>query len=211
MARIEGVSREKAGPLTRIVYRISERMSGGKLPEPVTVNAHHPLLMHGYGAFELAFQRSHKAPEKLKALAECKAAALAGCEWCLDFGSVVAREAGVTEQQLRALPGFRDSDAFDEDEKLVLEYAEGISRTPVDVPDELFERLRRRFDEPQIVELTYAAAIENLRARFNWALGIASQSYSEGAFCLVPERPAEQPDPPGATTPMAATPGQPRG
>ncbi len=188
MTRIQGVPREQAGPITRLVYRISERMFDGRLPEPVTVNAHHPLLMHGYGAFEMAFQRSNKVPEKLKALAECKAAALAGCEWCLDFGSVAARETGITERQLRELPRFRESDAFDADEKLVLEYAEGISRTPVDVPDDLFDRLRARFDEPQIVELTYAAAIENLRARFNWALGIGSQDYSDGAFCMVPER-----------------------
>jgi len=187
MARIEGVPPREAGLITRLVYRISARMFDGRLPEPVTVNAHHPLLMHGYSAFEMAFRRSKKAPEKLKALAECKAAALAGCEWCLDFGSVAAREAGITEEQLRELPRFDESNAFDADEKLVLEYAEGISRTPVEVSDELFERLRARFDEPQIIELTYAAAIENLRARFNWALGIGSQDYSAGAYCMVPE------------------------
>ncbi|MDP9189620.1 MAG: hypothetical protein M3O25_10260, partial [Actinomycetota bacterium] len=96
-------------------------------------------------------------------------------------------DAGVSEEQLRALPEFRDSELFDADEKLVLEYAEAISRTPVDVPDELFERLRARFDEAQIVELTTAAAIENFRARFNWALGIGSQGYAEGAFCIRPE------------------------
>ena len=95
---------------------------------------------------------------------------------------------GVTEEQLKALHEFRDSDLFDEDEKLVLEYAEGISRTPVEVSDELFDRLRARFDDAQIVELTTAAAIENFRARFNWALGIGSQDYSaEGAYCLRPE------------------------
>lgn len=189
MARIQGVSPQDAGLVTRLVYRFSRRMFGGELPEPVAVSAHHPLLMNGYGALEMAFSRSRKAPEKLKVLAECKAAAMAGCEWCLDIGSYLAREAGITERQLRELPQFRDSDAFDEQEKLVLEYAEGISKTPVEVPDELFERLRARFDEPQIVELTYAAAIENLRARFNWALGIGSQDFSEGAFCMVPERP----------------------
>jgi alkylhydroperoxidase family enzyme len=113
---------------------------------------------------------------------------MAGCEWCLDFGSWFARGVGITEQQMRDLPRFRDSDAFSDDEKLVLEYAEGITATPVDVSDELFERLRARFDEAQIVELTYAAAIENLRARFNWAVGIESQGYAEGGFCMVPER-----------------------
>ena len=189
MARIDAVDRDQAGPLVRLTYALAERrMGGGKLPEPVAVNAHSPLLMSGYGALELAFERTRKAPARLKALAEMKAAALAGCEWCLDFGSWYSRRAGVTERQLREMPRFRESDAFDDDEKLVLEYAEGITKTPVDVPDELFERLRARFDEPQLVELTYAAAIENLRARFNWALRIESQDYSEGAYCMVPER-----------------------
>lgn len=191
MARIEGISEQNAGPLLRLVYRISRRQLGGeKLPEPVTVYAHDPLLMGGYGAFELAFERSRKAPARLKALAEMKAAAVAGCEWCLDFGSWLSQESGVTETQLRELPRFRESDAFSDDEKLVLEYAEGISKTPVDVSDDLFERLRERFDEAELVELTFAAGIENLRARVNWALGIESQGYSEGAVCAIPERTA---------------------
>jgi AhpD family alkylhydroperoxidase len=186
MARIEAIAPEQAGPLTRLVLRIAERQTG-KLPEPFAVQAHHPLLMNGYGAFELAFKYSKRAPEKLKALAELKAAALAGCEWCLDFGSWLARDVGITEQQLRDLPRFRESDAFTGDERLVLEYAEGITRTPVEVSDELVERLCERFDGAQLVELTYAAAIENLRARFNWALGIGSQDFSKGAFCVRPE------------------------
>jgi AhpD family alkylhydroperoxidase len=186
MARIEAIAPEQAGPLTRLVLRIAERQTG-KLPEPFAVQAHHPLLMNGYGAFELAFKYSKRAPEKLKALAELKAAALAGCEWCLDFGSWLARDVGITEQQLRDLPRFRESDAFTDDERLVLEYAEGITRTPVEVSDELVERLCERFDGAQLVELTYAAAIENLRARFNWALGIGSQDFSKGAFCVRPE------------------------
>jgi alkylhydroperoxidase family enzyme len=186
MARIEPPT--KPGPVTRLVLRVAKRMSGGTLPEPFAVQAHHPRLMNGYGAFEWAFMGSHRAPEKLKSLVELKAAALSGCEWCMDFGSWLSRNtAGVTERQLRELPEFRESDAFDEDEKLVLEYAECITRTPVDVPDELFEQLRERFDDAQLIELTYAAAIENLRSRFNWALGITSQGYSEGAVCIRPE------------------------
>jgi alkylhydroperoxidase family enzyme len=183
MARIDPPA--KPGPLTRLAWRIARRQAGGTLPEPAAVMAHSPVLMHGYGGFELAFKRAKHAPERLLALVELKAAALAGCEWCMDFGSWLAQnESGVTEAQLRALPSFRDSDQFDEDEKLVLEYADAITRTPVDVPDELFGRLRERFDEPQIVELTWAAAIENMRARFNWALGIESQNYTEGSFCI---------------------------
>lgn len=162
MRRLEGVPEEAAGPYTRLVYRSSRRRFAGRLPEPVTVYAHHPLLMNGYGAFELAFQRSKKVSERLKLLAEVKAAALAGCEWCLDFGSWLSRDAGVSERQLRDLHRFRESDAFSDEEKLVLEYAEGITRTPVEVSDELVARLRERFDDAQLVELTWAASIENI-------------------------------------------------
>jgi alkylhydroperoxidase family enzyme len=194
MARIDPP--ENPSAITRLAWAMARRQMGGTLGEPVRLMAHSPLLMHGYGGFEMAFQRAKRAPKRLLLLAELKASALCGCEWCMDYGSFLAhREAGITDEQLRELPRFRESDAFSGEEKLVLEYAEGISRTPVEVPEELFERLRHRFDEAEIVELTWAAAIENMRARFNWALGIESQGYAEGSVCIVPESPPEEAQP----------------
>ena len=40
----------------------------------------------------------------------------------------------------------------------MLDYATGASRTPVVVPDALFDRLRAEFDEAQLVELTNVIA-----------------------------------------------------
>ncbi len=88
---------------------------------------------------------------------------------------------------MRELPRYRESGAFDEAEKLVLDYATGMSRSPVEVSDELFARLRERFDEGQLVELTDIIALENYRARFNWAFGLEGQGFSEGAYCVPPE------------------------
>jgi 4-carboxymuconolactone decarboxylase len=65
-----------------------------------------------------------------------------------------------------------------------------MSRSPVEVSDALFERLRNRFDEPQLVELTGIIALENFRARFNDAVGLGSQGYADGSFCVLPEREA---------------------
>ena len=186
MARIEGVPRESADPITRITYRMAER-DFRHVPGPLAIFAHHRRLMLGYGALETSLARSHRVEERLKALGELKAAAMAGCEYCLDIGSWIARRSGVSEQQLRELHRFRESDAFAEDERLVLEYAEGMTSTPVDVPDDLFERMRARFTEPQLVELTAAIATENYRARFNWAFGCGAEGYSEGAYCIRPE------------------------
>ena len=137
---------------------------------------------------ELATERATTVPERLKHLASMRAAMVAGCEWCLDFGSFLSKGHGVTEDEMRELPHYRDSDAFDETEKLVMDYATGMTRSPVDVSDELFAKLRERFDEAQLVELTDIIALENYRARFNWAFGLEGQGFSEGAYCVPPER-----------------------
>jgi len=86
-----------------------------------------------------------------------------------------------------ALPDFEDSSEFSVTEKLVLRYAAAMTNTPVEIPDELFERLKQAFDERQLVELTSAIAWENYRARFDHAFGIEAEGFYRGALCLLPQ------------------------
>ena len=102
----------------------------------------------------------------------------------------MGRAAGVTEQQLQELATYNESAAFSTIERLVIDYAVEMTKTPVEVPEPLFAALRQHFNDAQIVELTAAIAWENFRARFNHALEIEAQGFSEGAFCVLPERPA---------------------
>ena len=184
MSRI--APRRRLGPFARLAAWMSKR-DYGALPEPLLVTAHHPGVLRGYGIFEWETGRAHAVDERLKDLAMIKAAALVGCEWCLDIGSAIGAKSGISAEQLADLPRYRESDRFDETEKLVLDYAAAISATPSDVSDELFDALRACFDERQLVELTSAIAIENYRARFNWAFGIGSQDFTKGDFCVRPE------------------------
>ena len=190
-ARIEGVPTSTWNPLVRSAYRTSRRRYG-KVMEPLRIFAHHPKLLTGYAVHELAAERSHRVPDRLKHLAELRAASISGCEWCCDFGSSIAGDKDVSEEDMRELPRYWQSGRFSELEKLVLDYATGMSRSPVDVSDELFNGLRRHLDEAQLVELTDIIALENYRARFNWALGIEDQGFSEGSFCVRPEAAAAQ-------------------
>ncbi len=107
----------------------------------------------------------------------------------MDIGSAVGRASGVTEVQLRHLPDYRDSAEFSDIERLALDYTVAMTRTPVDVSEELFAALRRHLDDEQLIELTAAIAWENYRARFDHALGIQAQGFSDGAYCVIPERP----------------------
>src|SRR5947207_14412159 len=152
MTRIAGVSAREAGPLVKLAYfftrrhiaRLTGRETEGMI-EPLEMYAHVPGLLRGYARLEQATARLHRFDEHLKYLAELKAATLTQCEYCIDFGSQVARRSGLSDAQLLALPSYQTSPLFSELEKLVLDYAVGMSRTPVDVPDSLFNKLRERF------------------------------------------------------------------
>jgi len=78
MARIQGVSESQASLTTRLAYRFARRRLG-KVPEPLTVVAHHPWVARAYGAYEMAFERARLVDRRLKVLAQIKAAALIGC------------------------------------------------------------------------------------------------------------------------------------
>jgi 4-carboxymuconolactone decarboxylase len=194
MSQIERLSGRRARLLARILLwggrRATAQITGReteRMIEPLELYAHSPRLLLGYGLFEQATAKQHRVPERLKLLAELKAAALTTCEYCVDIGSQIARRAGISDEQLLALPRYRDSDLFTDLEKLVLEYAVGVSSTPVAVPDELLARLQAHFDDAQLVELTNVIALENMRGRFNLALGIGSAGFSEGMVCITPE------------------------
>jgi AhpD family alkylhydroperoxidase len=186
MSRLQTVTAHGFDPIRRLTFASARRMYGRAML-PTQVIAHHRPLLVGFGGVSLALERfSHTVDEHLKHLAMTRAAQLIGCEWCLDFGSWLAQNGGCSEDQLRDLHRWRDSEHFDELERLVLEYADGMTRTPVEVSDELFAALREHFDERQMVELTVAIGLENLYSRTNWALGIEGEGFSEGMYCARP-------------------------
>ena len=65
---------------------------------------------------------------------------------------------------------------------MALELAEAMTVTPPNVTDELFARLRRYYDEAQLVELAAIVAQENFRSRFNTTFRVESQ----GLYCPLP-------------------------
>ena len=71
-------------------------------------------------------------------------------------------------------------------EKVVLDDAAGMSRTPMAVADALVAELRQPVDDAQLVELTHVIALAHLGGRFNLALGISAAGFSDGVVCVVP-------------------------
>ena len=201
MARIEGVSKREAGPMVRLVYRFGPRMmkkltgrepQSGSGMEPMEIWAHQPKMMVGMGRFNQAVRKGKSVDERLKYLVELKGAQMIGCEFCVDLGSQVCRNSGLSDELLLALPRYRQSDLFTAREKLALDYTVAVMRTPVEVTDELFDRMKEHFSDKQLVEITALITLVNLD-RFNAAFGIGAAGFSEGMVCVPPDRPAAHP------------------
>jgi AhpD family alkylhydroperoxidase len=222
MARIQGVPQNKASVMVKLTYRLGPRMMkklAGRLPqrgsgiEPMEIWAYQPKMMMAMGKYNQAIRKGRGVDERLRNLIELKGAQMIGCEFCVDLGSQICRNSGLSDNELLALPNYRCSDLFTDREKAALDYAVGVMRTPVDVTDELFSRMREQFTAEQLVEITALLTLVNLD-RFNAAFGIGAAGFSDGMVCVLPDRPAapeadsraDAVTEPGAPAPAASVP-----
>ena len=91
-------------------------------------------------------------------------------ERCIRWSA--ARDAGCTEAQVNALPGWPESLLFTDAQRLCLQFAEMYVLDPHSVRDEDFVDLRAHLDAPAIAKLTLAVAVFDALARFRLALGV---------------------------------------
>jgi alkylhydroperoxidase family enzyme len=194
MPRLTGVSDRDAGLGAKIAFFFTKRsfrqMTGletATMLEPLRMYAYIPKLLNAYGRLESAESKMDILSPRHRALAELKSAMTVRCEYCIDLGSAIAHGWGLTDEELLALSDYQTATCFSDLDKLILEYATALSRTPVEVPDELFEGLRTHLDNAQLVGLTHIITLGNLRGRFNLALGIGGAGFSEGRVRALPD------------------------
>jgi alkylhydroperoxidase family enzyme len=169
---------EPKGVLRRFAWRYS-RKTFGEVVDPVRALAHHAGVLEANGLFEMVLNKRWKALDPhLRWLSVQASAGHIGCSWCTDFGYYEGMQRGVDPGKVRDVPRWRESDAYDERERVVLEYAEALTATPVVVDDELVKRLHATFTDEQIVELCCWISLENYRSRINAGLGLHSQGFA---------------------------------
>lgn len=186
MARIPGVPTRKAGLLGRLAYWMARRRFGA-VPEPATVLRHHRPIFWAYSLWELRNEKAmRKLPASLRELAVHRVATQVGCSWCVDFGTMLQRHHKLDTARLREIDDYQRSSLFTHTERRALAYADAMTGLPTAVTDEMVAELDAELGHGGLVELTYAIAVENQRARFNNALGITDQGFTSGEACRIP-------------------------
>ena len=107
-------------------------------------------------------------PTATQELVRIRPSQINGCGFCLDMHCKEAKIHGENELRLYHVPIWRESPLFTDEEKAVLEWTEAVTRiTPEGIDDEVYDRVRAHFSDPQIAELTIAVGLINLWNRLN--------------------------------------------
>jgi AhpD family alkylhydroperoxidase len=191
MGRIPGAAPQQAGVVGRLIYRMAAWRYGA-VPEPVAVMAHHPRLLRAGLVAEAAYGRAAtQLPPSLRDLAVYRVATVVGCSWCVDFGTMLQRLAGLDVERLRHIDGYASSPLYTDLERKALAYADAMTALPTAVTDSQVAELEAALGRAGLLELTFVIGLENMRARTNHALGITDQGFD--AACAV--RPAALSEP----------------
>lgn len=99
-----------------------------------------------------------------------------GCDFSFETRMSHAEATGIGMERLAALPLWRTSSLFDDEQRLVIEYANAV--VTGDVPDELLSRTKQLFGERGTVELTAVIGTFSL-----WAMliNVARPRFRDGS------------------------------
>jgi AhpD family alkylhydroperoxidase len=95
-------------------------------------------------------------------LVNMRASQINGCAYCLDMHWKDAKAAGETDQRLYSLDAWRETPYYSDRERAALAWTDAVTKiTEGHVPDELFEEVRRHFNEKELVDLSLAVVAIN--------------------------------------------------
>lgn len=118
------------------------------------------------------YTKKSSIERKLRELIKIRASQINGCAYCINMHTADAKKMGETEQRLYCISAWRECTFYSDAEKVALELTEHITLIPEKrVPDELYELVRKHFDEKAYVDLVILINQINSWNRISIAMG----------------------------------------
>ena len=169
MGIVSPLSKEQASPEMQETFeKLAAR--AGKVPNIFAAMAHRPAVLNTFLPLYKAIVNEGTVDAKYKELAYLRASMVNGCEYCTRAHIASSKRAGVSAEQVAALPFYARSPLFDEKEKATIHFADQVTRGAAMIRDSDLQQLHKHYDEGQIVELTLVICVANFTNRFNDAL-----------------------------------------
>lgn len=131
------------------------------------------------------YMRGSSLEPSLYELVKLRASMINGCAYCVDMHTKDARYAGETEQRLYAVSVWRETPFFTPRERAALAWTDALTDIAHGgVPDALYEQVRTKFDERELVDLTMAVVTINSWNRLAVSLRAPVGDYQPGEHPL---------------------------
>ena len=111
----------------------------------------------------------------LRSLITVRVSQINWCRFCVDINSATLAARAGSMNRVEQLDRWKESDVFNDKEKVAIEYAEAMPYSDQQVTDELMGRLKKLFDDDSIIEMTGLIAFQNMSSKFNSALDVPLQ------------------------------------
>lgn len=171
MARVSDVPSSALPPRTAEIYETYAE-SYGPFRNQVAVFAHVPPAVDHIMALLMELKARQGVPWRYIELAIVTVSKINECTYCVAHHAPKLAVEGISEAGIERILDFEDHPELDAVDRLVVEYAIQVTRTPQRIRDRMFERLRAHFTEAQIVELTLRITLCSFFNHFNDALMI---------------------------------------
>lgn len=134
---------------------------------------HSPSLAQGWLAYLTAIRHECSLAGALRELVIMRVAILNGAQYEADQHAPIALKEGVTREQLDGLVDWPQRECFTATQQAVLALTDRMTRD-VKVPANVFDAVRARLGDQEVVELVATIAAYNMVSRFLEALEIHS-------------------------------------
>lgn len=125
-----------------------------------------PVLEHTFGLL-LDLKAEGVLPARYLELALVTVSKLNECTFCVSNHTPRLNASGISPEAAERILDYETVGDFDEIDRLVIEYAIGVTNDFHRIRDTMLDRLRAHFDDAQIVELTWRIALCGAFNRFN--------------------------------------------
>lgn len=166
MARIKPLTPEELPDELKPLFEGSLEMMGFVANDVLTF-ARRPDIMKGLFALGGAVYGPGQVDLGLKRMIGEVASQSSGCMYCTAHTAHGAAKSGVPQDKLDDLWSFETSPHFSEAERAALNFALLAARTPSEVGDADFERVREFFNDEQIIEITSVVGLFGFLNRWN--------------------------------------------
>ena len=123
----------------------------------------HSALTAAWTEFANAIRHDSRTPRALRELMILRTAQIARSEYEWAHHLRMARKAGVDEEKIAALAGWRASKIFDAKERAALALTEGVMGC--NVTDEIHAEVKKHFSDAEFVELSLTAGFYAMVSR----------------------------------------------